>query len=256
MISPALCPTLTLLLIIGSVFTITLSENLQLADGFTSFSANLEYRIQPGETQMLTWGIINDDQNEPLQLEMYATGQGADLFVFEENITIEPGAIKQIEIFVIVPDDYPTDLELHPKVFAKKITIHEKETSGAKININIQHVTKPIIFIGDNPTYYAPEIIEEVIPDITTNEDKPTPTKPKVEAIPGETMAEKLARINLANELLETTQVSAPDKPFEVEPGAEYLAEPTIDAEPVSDLPKCGFWEMILSWFGIKSDCI
>ncbi len=255
MISPNLSTkTYALVLVIISVIVIS---GVQTVDGFTSISVNLEYKIQPGETQMLTWGIINDD-DIPLNLEMYATGQGAELFVFEENVIIEPGAVRDIEIFVVVPEDYPTDLELRPQVYAKKISPVEVHTEGATINMIIQHVTNPKILIGDNPVYYAPEIIEEIIPDIATNDDTPKPPTPEVESIPGETMQEKLDRIKAANlvDQLDTPQVTATDKP-EVK-DSSYLEEPVMDKEPVTqvDLPTCGIWEMILSWFGIKSNCI
>lgn len=255
MVSLTLLPkTLVFMLAICVVFTVALTDNLQLADGFTSMSVKLEYKIQPGETQMLTWGIMNDNNKEPLVLEMFATGPGAELFVFEENISIEPSTVKQIEIFVIVPEDYPTDLELHPQVIAKKIDPVKAGTTGATINMILQHVTNPKILIGDNPIYYPAEVIAEVIPDIATNDDTPKAPTPKVESIPGETMQEKLDRIkatNLANQLDSPDDVWEEEAVPELQVDDNYMEEPTAAPVAQEEKVECGFIDWLLSLFGM-----
>lgn len=225
--------SVTLVLVVFTVFTVSLTENLQIADGFTAMSSHLEYRMQVGDTQLLTWGIINDNQKDPLYLEMYATGPGSELFVFEEDIVIEPGAIRKIEIFVQVPEDHPDNREYHPQVFAKKTTPSNNE-SGSKIKINIQHVTKPIIFIGDNPVYFAPEIVKQEAGEEEESVTSNAQPKEEVEKVAGETMQEKLDRIkasNLANQLDSPDDVW--EESFEDEAVTDYVPEPGMDTKPI-----------------------
>lgn len=258
--------TLPIVLVIFTIFSVSLTENLQIADGFLSYAKNMEFNMQVGETQMDTWNISNDNQ-EPLYLIMFAKGPGSDLFVFEDSIIIQPGELKEIEIFVVVPEDHPDNLKYFTEVYAQKIRPPSEDTGAAQININIQHRIKPVISIGDNPI--------EVVPVYNTpsedDEEVETPTsiinEEIAKVVPGETMEEKLARINAANQA-KAPQELIVDDVWEETFEESYEEEPVSDNEPIVCGPGmeevngfcqaskteepvgCDFIAMILSWFG------
>ncbi len=248
MISPALCPTLTLLLIIGTVFTITLTENLQLADGLSATGSKIVASLDVGQDTTVNWKIINNS-DEKIWVEMYSSGAGSELLHFDKLVTLEPRKIQEVEIIVAIPDDHPDNIELRPKLFALQRGDPLAEgITGAVVNVQLKKTIT--IKIGDDPIFTA--VVEEAVV-------KPPPMIiPEKEAAKAKTIQEKLAEIEARNKALlqeaetvqvaETPQVAATETPEVKDSG--YIEE------PVADLPKCGFWEMILSWFGIKSDCI
>ena len=230
-------------LVIATVFTVSLTENLQSVDGIAASGDTLRYEVDVGETQMLTWLVLNDEE-KALDIEFYATGEGSELLVFEEFVTMDPKSNQRFEIFVSVPDDHPDNVEYHLTLFA--LTRGEKiEGAGAGIVMNLQMQTSVVIKIGDNPIFTHmvedPVIEEEIVKEEIMKEEEVE--KPVDEEItPTETMAEKLARIQAANDdnkieeqpitdKLTETQPSIPDIGYEEEPVAEVTYEEESTSE-------------------------
>lgn len=248
--------TLPLVLVIFTIFTVSLSDNLQVADGLAAGGDKMIYELYPGESQMLTWFVMNDEDKD-IDLEFYATGEGSELFVFEEYLTLPGKTNKKFEIFVVVPEDHPNNIEYHPELFV--LTRGEKIEAGAGIVMNMQMKVIPFIKIGDNPIYTAPPTVYEVIDDDADVKDPVPETKTVEEKEQVESLAEKLARINTAN------QANAPkelivDDTWEEEAVPElqvddnYLPEPIAQVKqvplPIEEKIECDFIAMILSWFG------
>ncbi len=255
MISPNLSTkTYALVLVIISVIVVS---GVQTVDGFSASGARIIFDVQLGETAVHEWALQNV-LDEAIGIEVYVAGAGSELLTFEKLHILEPGEIVIPEIFVTIPKDHADNIAYMVELYAlKRGADLEPGTSGIVINSQLKSFIE--INIGDNPIYTPPAlpINAEVPPEPIIK------TAPKVEEgeepapIIEETLQEKLKRINDANKLLETTpQVTATDKPEVTDEG--YTPEPIMDKEPVTQvaLPTCGIWEMILSWFGIKSDCI
>lgn len=270
MISTLLSPkSLALVLIVFTVFTVSLTENLQLADALSVSADKLKFDIERGDTQLLFWSVRNTDPY-PIEIEFYATGPGADLLVFEQFSNLEPAERKSYEILVSVPIDYENNVEYRPVLHALQrsqdptSTGNEdatKQTATAKVNVVMK--TIPIIRIGENPIYTPPEVIpkeKDVEPEYNPSLEKaPTPEeKEQVESI-----QQKLDRIQAANDRKTVTptpfNVPVDDEwreEFEEEAVKDYVPEPTAAPEEIiiiDDLDNmgCGFIDWLLSLFGM-----
>ena len=255
--------TLPLVLVIFTIFTVSLSDNLQVADGFSASGTKLIFETNPGETVTQTWAVVNDE-TEVFDVEFYAEGKGSEFFVFEKFMTLEPATRKAVDIFVIIPADHPDNIEYHPVLYALKRPIASADDlhEGASIKVLLQMKTNPIIKIGDNPVF-TPEPVTNVniIPDET---EKP---KQQVEEpiVQEETMQEKLARIqanNIANQLAEVKVDDTWQETFEEEAVPELQVDDDYVPEPkgasgnwtftptYDEVQECDFFALILSWFG------
>lgn len=242
--------------IIAVVFTVTITETIQSSDGFAASAVKLIYELEPGDTQILIWPISNIFE-EKINLEFYATGEGSELLVFEEFASIEPHVRTEFDIFVVVPENHPDNIEFHPSLFALKRGDDLPDGATGMI-VNSQVKVNPIIKIGDNPVF-TPEIIVEEKSQIPKEriikESTPDPI------IEEETIEEKLARIKAANEITktpETSPITSPVVEKTVTPTTEYQEEPKSISAPIvkseatiETIKECSFIEVILSWFGM-----
>lgn len=209
---------LILSLVIATIFTISLSETIQTSDGLMGTKADLFYELDVGETQMFIWTLINDE-SEPIFLELYATGPGSELLVFEEYVRVEPRKSIDIEVFAVIPSDHQDNIEYHPELFALLKSESDGKQSG--MSVNLQMRTLPIIKIGDNPVYTPPTVIQVE----ESNEEQTD----KINAPVPETLEEKLARIQASNE--------AKNKSY----GVDVKVEPaTAAVEKTESPPVCG----------------
>ena len=101
---------LLLSFVIATIFTVSLTENLQIADGFSASATKITLETKVGNTDIFKRAVINDE-TETINLEFYATGPGSELLVFEEFVSIEPRVRQEIEIIVVIPDDHPDNVE-------------------------------------------------------------------------------------------------------------------------------------------------
>jgi hypothetical protein len=247
--------TLPFVLIVFAIFTISLTENLQIADGFLSEStAGWKYELSPGESQVFTWTLTNTEEKS-INLEFRAEGQGSELFVFEELVTMQPNEHTAFEFIVTVPEDHPDNIEYHPQLFALEVAERSSDT-GAAILINYEMLARPIIKIGDNPVF-TPEPIPVIIEEEAIVKERPSEEDFSV-TIPTETLEEKMARIQAANQPKEVIVDDVWEEEFEEEAVKEYVPEPMSDPEPVTapvvaivTVEECGWWDMILSLFGM-----
>ena len=196
-------------------------SSIQFADGLAAVKVKLEYNLQKGDTQMLIWTIINT-QDEPIKLEVYAKGEGAHLLTFEKHFTLDAKSKKDIEVFVIVPEDHVNNIEYRPHLFALQKAVTDTNTATGMV-FNQQMRTIPIIKIGDNPVYTPP--VGEKTEASKVEEKK----EEIVEQIKEETMEEKLARINAANLDNESSKDVVKDS---VNEKSVMDKEPTSDSEP------------------------
>lgn len=211
-------------IIIATALTVSLTETIQIADGFSAAKTNMVFELGVGETQMLTWPVSNKG-DETINVQFYATGEGSELLVFEEFVTIEPHVRTEYEIFVIVPEDHPDNVEYHPELFALKRGDSLEEGVTGMI-VNVQMRTLPIIKIGDSPIY-TPPVVE------VKDEPKIKLPGPKMEEEKIETLEEKLERIKAAN--LENVKESSITEPeIELEPIAQEVTI-VMDPEPISE---------------------
>jgi len=246
-------------IIIFTIFAVSLTENLQIADGLLATKSELNYELNKGNTQVLTWTVINSE-DVPINVEFYADGEGSELMVFEEFVTIEPHMQKVLDVFVKVPLTID-DVEYRPILHVLQRGTIEEGKSGLVINIHLQ--APATIKIGDNPIYTPPVIVEteEEIEEIS---DEVVETVPEITE-PTETMEEKLAKIKASNEankkddpdesksnvVIDTNPVETKQVPIVDD---EFVPEPVSDSETdeivEEDVKECNFLDMILSWFG------
>lgn len=222
--------SLILVFVIVTIFTVSLTENLQSADGMTQTAKRLVYNINLGEIQSQIWTLTNDEAS-PVILEIYATGPGAELLDYKQIIHLEPATFIDLEVFATIPVDHPDNIEYHPDLFALKRGVASEGATGMVVNVQMK--TTPYIIIGENPIYTPPPVISK--------QTIPEPTTPKIEVVEPvkETMQERLDKIQAANE---ANKKEIPEE-----------TEPVIDNEPESTVlsMECGWFDIILSWFGI-----
>ena len=235
-------------------------SSFSIAEGFLSKStAGWQYDLNPGESGVGSWTLTNTKDN-PIHIEFRAEGKGSEYFVFEENVILESKEKKEFEFIVSIPEAHADDVQYRPVLYALEIADRE-QSAGAKVLINYQMSAKPLINIGDNPIF-TPEPKPDVPP-------LPKPIKeerPKAEDIivsePTETIEEKLARIQAANEKAPVGKQVDDEwqESFEEEAVADYQPEPEYQMEPeIKQVPlpieeeakECDFFAMFLSWFGI-----
>ena len=243
---------LSLILIIGIISTVTITENLQISDGFLSKSTKgWVYELNPGESQVLTWTLTNTEE-KAIDIEFRAEGNGSELFVFEKIVSLESKEKKSFEFIVTVPKDHLTNIEYRPILFALE-KAKQESTSGSAVLINYQMSAKPVIKIGDNPVF-TPEVKPVIQVEEEVKPAKVFSDEPIIEITPTETLEEKLARIQAANEMNVVdepvneqalpVEVEVFEQVFTPEPVAAPTPEPTAKAS-------CGIIDLILSWFGI-----
>lgn len=254
----------TLVLIVFTIFTVSLTENLQLVEAISVSADKLVFDIERGDTQLLFWSVRNTDPY-PIDLEFYATGPGAELLVFEQFGHLEVKERITYEILASIPVDYQDNIELRPVLHVLQRSQDPaslgnaddtKQTATAKVNVVMK--TVPIIRIGENPVYTPPTFEAEEKPEPNPSLEKP---KPKEVIEKAETIEEKLARIQAANEAkapkvddtFEEAFEKEPVPDYEPEPEYEMISEPDYNDITRQETPKveCDFFAMILSWFGI-----
>ena len=245
--------TLPFILIVFAVFTVSLTENLQITDGFSASAVKIIYEVSPGEDDSAIWPISNIFE-EPIGLEFYATGPGSEFLIFEKEATIQPKQRVEFVIEVSIPKDHKNNIEYHPELFALKRSEGLAEGESGMI-VNSQVRVNPIIKIGPNPIYTAP-VVEEVIEEPVIVEE-PIIEEPIVEeTIEEKTAWEEFDKINKPIVINDPVPELVVDDIFEEEPVADYVPEP-IDPEPkvkqtiTQDKVECNFVDWFLSLFGM-----
>ena len=149
---------LSVFLVIG---VLMLSLSLPTAYGLQQVAGKLIADINPGESQILEWGLISDNPSKIITLELVAQGEGSEFLSFPEKIDLQPKQIKFVEIIVTIPADYNQRNTLSPSIVAI-----EKGEAGGPTVINIQMKKVLTINISSEP----PEIKEAMTKEITKEE--------------------------------------------------------------------------------------
>ncbi len=237
-------------IVIFTVFTVSLTENLQIADGIGVTKAKLEAVMQPGQDRTMTWKIVNNS-DEKIWVEVFAKGAGSEFLFFEEIIALEPRAVLVSEVIVAIPEDHPNNIEYRPQIFALQRGDPEAGKDGAAtVTVNTQLRKTVTIKIGDNPIYTPPQ--EDI-----KSEAPAAVIIPEKEAAKVKTLEDKLKEIAEKNKQLVREEETVDDS---FEESVEDIFEESIDEgyipEPESEdkgelVKECNFFEIILSWFGI-----
>ena len=149
---------LAVFLVIG---VLVLGLSLPASYGLQQVAVKLIADINPGESQILEWGLISDNPSKTITLELIAQGEGSEFLSFPEKIDLQPKQIKFVEIIVTIPADYNQRNTLSPSIVAI-----EKGEAGGPTVINIQMKKVLTINISSEP----PEIKEAVTQEITKEE--------------------------------------------------------------------------------------
>lgn len=118
----------------------------------------MEYKLNPGDTQTLRWGFVSDI-DEPSILELSAEGAGSELLEFPQTVELGARRLLYVNFTVNIPDNYQTDVELNPSLFALQKGQDEGQT---QINIRMQKVIS--IKIG-NPPEKLPSVESAPVPE-------------------------------------------------------------------------------------------
>ena len=118
---------------------ITHAYALQQAAGTAKFD------IKPGESDTFAWGLRSDDQAKTITVHLSTDGEGSQFLSFPESATIEPLGTIFVTIRVTIPDDYPGNIELKPKMFAT-----EFGEEGGTTRINVRMVKSVNLSIHPN----------------------------------------------------------------------------------------------------------
>lgn len=134
--------------------SLILASTFGQAQALQQTADKLNYNVNLGESQTLQWGILSDEDDVTIIVEIFAKGLGSELLSFPDSIEITPHAMEMIDFTVTVPKDYQNNIELKPIIYALQSGSIEDGVSGTIIHIQM---AKPLsIKIGDAPVYVAP----------------------------------------------------------------------------------------------------
>ena len=120
-------------LILVSLAVLVLVSFVPDATALRQVAGEISLDLKPGQTDTIHWGLVSDNKNDVTTVEISAKGNGAEFLSFAESYTIEPARTVMIPVTITIPDDYPGDITLAPKLYATEFG----ETGGATV-INIQ----------------------------------------------------------------------------------------------------------------------
>jgi len=150
------------------------SESYALRQTAGTFS----FDLSPGNSTKFEWGLASDNSNGKTFITISAEGDGAEFLSFEKNLSIEPLSMLYVSVQVNIPDDYPGDVTLNPRLLA---TESGKQAGGTVVNIRMQKTITLNIEQNPNPEFrIEPEPLEKS----ETSTKEPTPSLE--EAIPTE----------------------------------------------------------------------
>ena len=149
----------SLFFIFGILMIFPLVSN---ADAFLQTGQAIEAHLNPGESQTFQWGL-NAESKEIEVIKLRSEGEGKELLSFPETIVAQPGEWYTVNIIISIPEDYPNDVFLKPRIYA---TIDQEKTDSPVL-IVVQMRNSPSIFIG-NPIIEEPVVEEK--PDETMEE--------------------------------------------------------------------------------------
>ena len=109
--------------------------------------------IKPGETQHVTWGLKSDNENEIINVDIKAEGDGSEFLSFRKTLELEPNQpILWTTITVNIPEDYPGGIELTPSLFATTFQPMEGQIS---FNIVMKKTVYLNIAPNDDPSLWV-----------------------------------------------------------------------------------------------------
>ncbi len=144
------------------------------ADALRQVAGKPEFSLKPGQSDSFEWGLASDDSSKVITVELSSSGDGSEFLSFEKTITIDPLKFKYTTVTVNIPDDYPGDITLTPRLFAT-----EFGQKGATTVINVQMAKTVTLNIApnDNPKLWVDWDAQKL-----DEEPKPEP-EPKAEPV-------------------------------------------------------------------------
>jgi len=170
--------------VIPAVFVISIlvfASTLE-ADALRQVAGKPEFNLKPGQSDSFEWGLASDEKSKEIAVELSATGDGSEFLSFEKSISIQPNTFEYITVTVSIPDDYPGNITLTPRLFAT-----EFGEKGATTIINVQMAKTVTLTISpnDNPDLWVdwdtlkpdpePEVISETKEESEQMEQKEEP---------------------------------------------------------------------------------
>jgi len=143
-----------------AISVLVLSFSIPIAYGLQQVAGKLIADINPGESQILQWGLISDNTSKTITVELIAEGEGSEFLSFPKKIDLQPNQVKFVEISVTIPSDYDKRNTFSPTILA----IEKGETGGPTV-INIQMKKVLTINISSEPPK-----IKEAVPKETVTE--------------------------------------------------------------------------------------
>ena len=114
--------------------------------------------VNPGESQILQWGLISDNPTKTITVELIAQGEGSEFLSFSEKVDLQPNQVKFVEISVTIPSDYNQRNTFSPTMLAI-----EKGEAGGPTVINIQMKKVLTINISSEPFKIKEDVPKETV---------------------------------------------------------------------------------------------
>ncbi len=114
--------------------------------------------VNPGESQILQWGLISDNPTKTITVELIAQGEGSEFLSFSEKVDLQPNQVKFVEISVTIPSDYNQRNTFSPTMLAI-----EKGEAGGPTVINIQMKKVLTINISSEPPKIKEDVPKETV---------------------------------------------------------------------------------------------
>ena len=137
----------TLLLIFALLFLPIAS-----ADALQQVAGKLEVQINPGQSDMVQWGLISDDKNKDIDVKISSKGDGSEFLSFAKSYTIGSSGLIMVPVTVSIPADYPGNITLNPRLYA---TETGELGSATVINVQMLKIVTLNIMPNDDPDLWV-----------------------------------------------------------------------------------------------------
>lgn len=149
------------------------------SDALKQVAGPITVDLKPGESGAFEWGLASDNPNEPTPIQLSAEGMGSEFLVFPEKLELGPNEVRLVEVQVVIPDDFPGDIEMTPHLLATEFG----ETGGATVlNIRMLKIVTLNVAPNDDSSLWVnwDEILkEDVVEPEPVNQDQASPENEK-----------------------------------------------------------------------------
>jgi ubiquitin len=173
--------------IVFSLLFIGITVSFQ-AYGLQQVAGKIEANVLAGQSSTFTWGLISDNPDKVISVDLRAEGEGSQFLSFPKSVQLNPQQIEYVEFTVSVPSDYLGKATLNPTIYA----VEKGQTGGPTvINIQMKKIVSLTIEGAKEATEQAKEVEEQSVtsqqqePIITTTQEEPKSAEMAAEPICG-----------------------------------------------------------------------